>query len=51
VRRRFEPDPRLTERYTRLHDIYKGVHMHLREDWWDRFNMLNEFDKAAAKPV
>jgi sugar (pentulose or hexulose) kinase len=50
VRRRFEPDPGLTERYARLHDIYKGVHRHLREDWWDRFNMMNEFDEAAAKP-
>lgn len=51
IRHRFEPDLRLTERYVRLHELYKGVHQHLREDWWDRFNMLNEFDRQPLKPA
>ena len=51
VRRRFEPDSRLTERYARLHEVYKGVHRHLQEDWWDRFNMLDEFAKTTTKPA
>lgn len=49
VRRSFKPDPALTERYRRLHEVYKGVHTRLREDWWDRFNMLQEFDQSTAK--
>jgi len=48
VLRRFTPDPRLTARYARLHEVYRNVHLHLREDWWDRFNMLHEFDDPAT---
>jgi len=50
VRRRFEPRAEVTARYARLHDVYKAVHRHLREDWWERFNMLNEFDTPTATP-
>lgn len=50
VRRRFTPDPRLTVRYAHLHEVYKGVHEHLREDWWNRFKMLRDFDNSAARP-
>lgn len=47
VRKTFTPDPRLTERYGRLHEVYQGVQQHLREDWWARFNMLRDFDTTT----
>lgn len=49
VRRRFVPDPARTERYAMLHEVYRGIHTHLREDWWARFNMLRDFDERTSR--
>lgn len=43
IRRRFVPDPAVTARYARLHELYKDIHRHLRDDWWLRFKILSEF--------
>lgn len=43
VSRRYVPDVRMTERYARLHAVYRGVHEHIREAWWERFSMLEAF--------
>ena len=48
VRRRFVPDPSLTQRYARLHELYKEIHRHLREDWWHRFRVLHDLDTTHA---
>lgn len=42
VGRVFEPDPKKTEQYAKVYELYRNIYMSMQNHWWHRHKLLKE---------
>jgi len=40
IARSYEPDPRNTQKYDQVYNLYRGIYLSLQDQWWQRHRLL-----------
>ena len=38
----YEPDPKKTEKYAKIYELYRNIYMDMQDHWWHRHKLLKE---------